>query len=78
MIHPKPLTMQNKSNKQIIDGLTARNLEMHIINLKIIKENEEKDKEIAYLKTKSNFLQETLLKDATAERIIDEQHREKP
>lgn len=73
MIYPKPLVMRNKSDKQIIDGLTARNLEMHITNCELIKEKKEMQKELKYLETKNSFLQETLLQDSTTQAIINQQ-----
>ncbi len=64
MIYPKPLTIQNKSDKQIIDGLTARNLEMHIINCELMKEKEKMQKELTYLESKNKYLGELLLQDS--------------
>lgn len=64
MIQPTRLKIAGKSQKQIIDGLTARNLEMHIDCCGMAKLLKAKDTTIDYLTKRSAFLEEVLLQNA--------------
>ena len=64
MIHPKRLKIAGKSQKQILDGVTARNLEMYIDNCGMAKELKAKETTIEYLTKRNALLEELLLQNA--------------
>ena len=63
MIQPNRLKLAGKSQKQIIDGLTARNLEMHIDNCEMAKLLAAKEASIEYLVKRTTLLEELLLQN---------------
>lgn len=58
MIQPRRLKLAGKSQKQIIDGLTARNLEMHMDNVKVIEELATAVSSNSYLALRNKMLED--------------------
>ncbi len=61
MIQPTTLRLKGKSQKQIIDGLTARNLEMHIDNCKMAEELKKLQLQVNFYKVRAKLLEDTCL-----------------
>ncbi len=64
MIKPTKLKLKGKSQKQIIDGLTARNLEMHMDNCKIAAELKQMEVNHDFQKARAELLEEELLRNS--------------
>lgn len=64
MIQPTKLRLKGKSQKQIIDGLTARNLEMHMDNCKIVAELKQVTIDHNFQKARAELLEEELLRNS--------------
>lgn len=64
MIQPTKLKMKGKSQKQIIDGLTARNLEMHMDNCTMAAALKQMTIDHDFQKAKAELMEEELLRNS--------------